>query len=248
MQRGNRILRIFRMNRICLFFLLGTVSVAVKGAGVLQKADSLYGVKQYTQAFDLYQTLFENKSYSPAMLLKMAYIQEGLGHLGESLYYLNLYFLASDDAQALKKMEELAEKNNLEGYKTSESLRVLAWLQQQYSTIAWMIASVCVFLMALMFYQRVKLKSRQSLTGTAFVLAVALLFLHINFSLKSENGIVALPQTYLMSGPSAGSSVIAIVGEGHQVEIKGKQDVWLRVSWKDREVFVKEFAVKPVRL
>src|SRR6185436_7100842 len=94
---------------------------------VLAKADSLYSSKQYTQALDFYQLLHKSGQYTPAMLLKVAHIQEGLGRLGESLYYLNLYFLATDDQQALKKMEELAKKNNLEGYETSETTHFLAW-------------------------------------------------------------------------------------------------------------------------
>jgi hypothetical protein len=214
----------------------------------LAKADSLYSAKLYTQAFNLYLDLHSEGQYSPSMLLKMAHIQEGLGHLGESLYYLNLYFLASDDAQALKKMEELAEKNNLQGYETNETTKILAWLQEQYSTIAAVIAAFSIFLLSLMVYQRVKKHTKPSLACVALALTLALLFAHINYSIKSERGIVAQPQTYLMSGPSAGSSVVAVIGEGHQLEILGKQDVWLRVSWRDEDVFVKEFLVRPVRL
>ena len=42
--------------------------------------------------------------------------------------------------------------------------------------------------------------------------------------------------------------IIHTLGEGHQLEIKGKQDVWMRVSWKQKEVFVKEFLLRPVHL
>ena len=251
MQSGIRILRIYRIGRIGLFFVFMVHSLATMASpalGFVKRADSLYAAKQYTQAFEHYQTLFKGGRYSPSMLLKMAYIQEGLGHLGESLYYLNLYFLASDDAQALKKMEELAEKNNLEGYETNETIKLFAWQQEQYSTIAYVLAAVSLLLLSLMFYQRMKMQTRPSLAGIGLVVTLALLFFHINFSLKSERGIVAQPQTYLMSGPSAGASVVAIIGEGHQLEIKGKQDVWLRVSWKNKEVFVKEFLLRPVRL
>jgi hypothetical protein len=145
-------------------------------------------------------------------------------------------------------MEELAEKNHLEGYQTDDTVKLLAWLQEQYSTIAGAIASLAVFLLALMYYQRAQKKMQPSLTGLALVLTLAALFFHINFSLKSERGIVANPQTYLMSGPSAAARVVAIIGEGNQLEIKGRQDVWLRVNWKDEDVYVKEFLVRPVRL
>jgi len=74
-----------------LLFLIITFS-AVGQENILTRADSLYATKQYTQAFERYEVLFAGGRYSPAMLLKMAYIQEGLGHLGESLYYINLYY------------------------------------------------------------------------------------------------------------------------------------------------------------
>jgi len=215
---------------------------------VLTTADSLYIKKQYTQALDLYKNLFAENKYSPAMLLKMAFIHEGLGHLGESLYYLNLYYISSDDEQALRKMEEVAEKNNLEGYKMDETTSTLAWLQKHYATISIGIASICIFLLALMYYQQSKMKIKPIVTGATLVLLLVLLFIHINFSLKDERGIVAVSPTYLMDGPSAGASVIAIIGEGHQLEITGKRDVWLRVQWKEREVYVKDFLVREIIL
>ncbi|CAN5431647.1 hypothetical protein BH09BAC3_BH09BAC3_07050 [soil metagenome] len=223
-------------------------SVAAPVSPVLTRADSLYNKKQYTQALDLYKTLFSDNKYSPAMLLKMAYIHEGLGHLGESLYYLNLYYITSDDGQALRKMEEVAEKNNLEGYKTDETTHVIAWLQKHYATISYIIASVCVFLLALMLYLRQGLKINPLPAGIGLALFLAVLFFHINFNIKDQRGIVAGARTYLMDGPSAGASVIAIIGEGHQLEITGKKDVWFRVEWGNKEVYVKEFLVREIKL
>jgi hypothetical protein len=60
----------------------------------LQRADSLFEQREYTEAFSLYNTLLAtDRVCSPAMLMKMAYIQEGLGDYSEALYYLNQYFL-----------------------------------------------------------------------------------------------------------------------------------------------------------
>ncbi|NOT75682.1 MAG: hypothetical protein HOP08_12210 [Cyclobacteriaceae bacterium] len=233
---------------VIVFIALASTVMAAPSTFVLKAADSSYNNKQYTQALDLYKGIYKEGNYSASMLLKMAHIQEGLGHLGESLYYLNLYFIASDDAQALKKMEELAEKNNLEGYKTNDSTRALAWLQEHYNIIAWLLASITVFLFASMYYQRVKLKIKPAFTGMAFAITLTVLFIHVNFSLKDERGIVAGAPTYLMDGPSAGASVVAIIGEGHQLEIKGKKDVWLRVAWRDQEVFVKDFLIREIKL
>src|SRR5277367_2596703 len=95
----------------------------------IKTADSLFRVKQYTQSMELYQSLFIEKKYTSAMLLKMAFIQEGLGKIGPTLYYLKLYYLASDDEQALHKMEELAGKFKLNGYSFSEEDRLQRWVR-----------------------------------------------------------------------------------------------------------------------
>ncbi len=63
------------------------------------------------------------------MLLKMAYVHEGLNHTGQALYCLNLYYLATKDQRALDKMEALATKFGLEGYKNSDFDRALAAYQ-----------------------------------------------------------------------------------------------------------------------
>src|SRR5690349_20074349 len=70
---------------------------------LLQHADSLFQQKRYTQSFEIYNKLFQSRQYSPAMLLKMAYVQEGLNRISQSAYYLNLYYLATQDESALTK-------------------------------------------------------------------------------------------------------------------------------------------------
>ncbi len=224
------------------------LALADLSAEVLAQADSLFAARQYTQAAELYQTVFRDHHYSPAMLLKMAYIHEGLGHLGESLYYLNLYHLASNDLQALKKMEELAEKNQLEGYESDASTKIFGWLQQHYLPLTAILASLNILLLALLIQNRRKRLAGPG--GILFVLTLTLtlLFLQVNFTHKTRRGIVTHAPTYLMSGPSAGSSVVAIIGEGHQLHIQGQQDIWLKVEWKEKEVFVRDFLVRGVAL
>ncbi|HRI78116.1 MAG TPA: hypothetical protein PLR06_01160 [Cyclobacteriaceae bacterium] len=221
---------------------------ALDGSQVLKQADSLYAQHQYTQAFDLYQQLYQGNQYSPATLLKMAHIEEGLGRLGESLYYLNIYFLTTDDRQALKKMEELAKKNNLEGYETSETTRVLTWFRENYASLAISFAGTSLFLLALAYYQKKKQYPSAAFTGVLFAMILTALLIHVNFTRAGLRGIVSDPQTYLMSGPSGGASVVAIIGEGHQLEIDGKQDVWYRVRWKEKEVWVKEGRLRTIEM
>jgi hypothetical protein len=214
----------------------------------LAKSDSLFHLKQYTQSWELYDALFHNHRYSPSMLLKMAFIQEGLGHLGQSMYYLNLYYLATHDPQALVKIEEMAERNKLEGYSDSDATRLWTFVKENHKPLLGCLLSICIFLFALQYYQHVKLKRKATATAVVLVFFLVLLFVQGYLLQTRSQGIVSSASTYLMSGPSAGSSVIAIVGEGHRLEILGKKDVWVKVKWQDSEVYVKEDALLTVRL
>jgi len=60
----------------------------------IELADSLFNQQKYTQSFEIYNRILKTDNLtSPAMLLKMAYIKEGLGDYSNALYYLNLYYL-----------------------------------------------------------------------------------------------------------------------------------------------------------
>ncbi len=248
MQRRPLILSIFILASNLTLAQSDTLTPSGTSAINLAKADSLFSARQFTQAADLYQAVFQDHHYSPAMLLKMAFIHEGLGHLGESMYYLNLYHLVSNDVQAQKKMEELAEKNQLEGYESDASTKIYGWLQEHYLPLTAILASLNILLLALLIQNR-----RRRLAGPggilfALALTLTLLFLQVNYSKQTRRGIVTHAPTFLMSGPSAGSSVVSIIGEGHQLHIKGQQDVWLKVEWKEKEVYVRNFLVRGVAL
>jgi ABC-type multidrug transport system fused ATPase/permease subunit len=213
----------------------------------IKRADSLYRAKQYTQSYSIYQSLLAQNQYSPSMLLKMAYIQEGLGHQGLCLYYLNLYQHASDDHQAVTKMEELANKHRLEGYQSSDGSRFTHFLQKNSLRITGGLCTIIFLFFSLLFYQNRKGNS----TVVAMLLLIffsVFLFALANWGGKPSLAIISSGSTYLMSGPSAGASVTAILDEGHRLTVQGKKDVWLKVKWKDKDAYVKESNVLPIKL
>ncbi len=222
--------------------------VTTAPAAALAAADSLFAARQYTQALDGYLALHRQGTWSQAMFLKMAYIEEALGRLGESLYYLNLYTLASHDPEAMTKMEEMAEKNHLEGYGEEAFNPITGALRQYYVQAAGLLLAFALLLAALQFNRVRQQKSPSLALAVVLVMLLAMLFLHANYSRNSDRAIVTHAGTYLMSGPSSAASVVEIIGEGHQVRVLGKQDVWLRVNWKDGEAYVREFLVRKVEL
>lgn len=213
----------------------------------LSRGDSLFTKKQYTQSFELYQGLLQSGRYTPAMLIKMAYIQEGLGSISLSLYYLNLYYLASGDEQALTKMEELAEKNRLQGYEHTETARIFFLIKKYNYYFSGVLAALIVLLVALQYKRKMNELSTKTFV-IPIALVIILLAIQVNISYESPTAIVTNSNTYLMSGPSAGANVVSQIKEGNKLKIKDKKDVWLKVEWLDKEVYIKEQQVLPVAL
>jgi hypothetical protein len=229
---------------VCLSIYI--VPARAQGKFSLKTADSLFKTKQYTQSFDLYHSLFQQKKYSPAMLLKMAYIQEGLGHISQSLYYMNLYYQTTHDEEVLTKIEEVANHYGLDGYTTTPTAKLLAFLEEHFERIAAGLISIIILLFGLAIFQR---RRSKSIFAPVFfeVIFALLLIAHVNFAATPQKGIITQAPAYLMSGPSSGSSVTAIISEGNQLDLLGKEDVWLKMLWGEKEVYVKASAVLPVR-
>ncbi len=214
----------------------------------LQTADSLFQAKRYTQSLEHYDEILRQQQYTPAMLLKMAYIHEGLNQMGSAIYYLNLYALATHDDSVQPKIDEIAKKYDLEGYQTSDADRFWSFYLDSHLWLSLALAALIVLFLSLMYHTRTRLDKRPVGSAIAVASLAILLFVHQQYGTVRARAIIASTTTYLMDGPSAGASVVDIVGDGHRVEILGKKDVWLKIRWDEDVVYVKENAVKELRL
>jgi hypothetical protein len=224
------------------FFSQSTVAQSSK----LTQADSLFRSKQYTQSLEIYQSLFAENKYSPATLLKMAYIQEGLGKIGQTLYYLKLYHLATDDEQALRKMEELADKFGLSGYEHNDANRLQQWIDKKITIVEFGLATVLLMISLSIFLMKKKERNPWLAAGAIILVSASIFYLNNFYS--SDSVIVNNQHTYLMQGPSAGAPVAGILAEGNQLPLLGQSDVWLKVKWNDKIVYVKNTSVLTVAL
>lgn len=205
----------------------------------LKEADSLFQAKRYVQSLEHYQTILEQKQFTPAMLLKMAFIHEGLGHIGPTLYCLNLYFAHTHDQEVSDKMEVLAKKYNLTGYEYSDRNKIFSLYQQYALPISIALATIAIFLMSVILFLK---RKKQNVIFPAIVMVIILIgfLIHVNAGRSFSSGIVSHPRTYVMAGPSSGADVIAVIDEGHRFDVMGKKDVWLRIKWNGETAFVKE--------
>jgi hypothetical protein len=214
----------------------------------LKMADSLYAKKQYTQSLELYRQIFSEHTYSPAMLLRMAYIEEGLGQNPMALYYINLYYELTHDETALNKMEDMAARYNLTGYDASRTDHIRALIADNKPAIIVALGSVCLLLLAVMIYTLRSRKIKPVISFSFFLLTTIVLVVFINLDITPVKGITLNAPAFLMSGPSPASKVVGIVAEGNRLPIRGRQDVWVKVKWRDGIAYVKENQVIEVRL
>src|SRR5688572_5369595 len=146
----------------------------------LRTADSLFNSKRYTQSIEHYEEILKQKQYTPAMLLKMAYVKEGLLQIGPALYYLNLYYIATRDKTALDKMNELSSKYNLQGYETSEADNIITFYHEYHVYISAVISALIILMLSFAFYTKFRLKKRPIASTVMLAVFAVLLLVNLN--------------------------------------------------------------------
>lgn len=229
---------------ILLFFLFGGGLFPCFGQSAeakLQQADSLFEEKEYTEAFSMYRSLIETERVSsPAMLMKMAYIQEALGDYSQALYYLNQYFLQTNEEEVLDKMEDLATAHNLRGYEYDDyDLLQNFFRQYRYVTI-FTLLGVAIAGLFVLAWRRKKYEHPPLGIGVLYAFLLAFIFLLVNYTDVERKAIIMADNVYIMSGPSAGSKVISVAGKGHRVAVANSEDVWFQIEWNGQPAYIRQ--------
>lgn len=232
-----------------LFFsLILILAFNAKSESIIQ-ADSLFNEKKYTESFDIYKQILEdNRQASPSMLLKMAYIKEGLGGFSDALYYLNLYYLKTADRKVLDKMEELANKKNVRGYTFSDFEFIQTVFYKYYNNIILSLLSIAILCLAGVYHLKIKRQVNPGLPAIGMVLTLGVLFYILNFGKDYNRAITKQTNTYLMTGPSAAAEVIQIIGKGNRLKTLGQTDIWTRVEFDSKIGFIRSDKLREVAL
>jgi len=239
----------FILSVLTIFLAWGNSASAQEFEESLFIADSLFETKKYTESFMIYQSIFEiGDKASPAMLLKMSYIKEGLEDYGNALYYLNLYYIQTNNHKVLAKMKELAANNGISGYEYSEFELLVNYFHKYFNYILILIFSLSVLVFIIIVYQKFKKNKKATTPAIVLVILLALFFYMINFGKDNHQGIINSSHAYIMSGPSSGSDVIDILDQGHKVTIVEQNDVWLKIKWKNQTAYTKAKNVKPIMI
>ena len=174
---------------------------AIAKESKIYKADSLFKNKKYTEAFSTYKSIFDDeKQISEQMLLKMAFIQEGLENYGECLYYLNVYQSKYPNPIIQLKINTLSEQYNLEGYENSAEQFLFSFIKKYFAYIQYTLLSIsmafCLFFLLYLF-----IKNKKSYVAFSFCLFFGLIGFSLILVSDTKYGIsinVNLPFKYFL--------------------------------------------------
>ncbi len=234
-----------RLFLFVLFFLVAgfmpKIGYAQDYFAKIDRADSLFRQRKYTDALKLFEEVLESKEdkrkgyFTYRMLLQMAYISEGLSDYASTMYYLNLYYLNNPEQKVLDKISELASKNKLIGYEPNDVEYLVALYKKNQVWFLSFIFALFLSFLGFLIYRRAKGKEiLYPSIALSFALAI-FFFIYNYYGLDWKKGIVKNEKVFLMNAPSAGGDMVSMLNKGDCVQIIGQEDVWYKVRWKDKD-------------
>ena len=202
----------------------------------LQQADSLFAVGEYAASVPAYKKqVWHQRRTSPALLLKIAYAQQQLGHYPAALLYLNLAQARQPRVDTWRQLVTLAAEHRLVGYPATwqQELRVQSH-RYYYPGLQVLLGGAVVGAIWLL------LRRGRRGAWLAYAAYLGGLGAYLHFLHPKPAGLVARPGATLMAGPSAGATWLSTAAIGDRLLVLGRQDIWYRVQWQQREAFVRE--------
>jgi len=228
---------------VAFCLLIGFISISFRSQAqndeLLKQGDSLFSAGRYVEALSIYEHLLNRrKEFSPQMLLRMAFVEESKNNYPQTLYYLNLHYRISPDKQVLRKLEELAQTHQLEGYQYTDKTYFLSL----YDSYHWYIISffgIIILIMAFWLVSRVRQERPISPPLTIGLSVVFILLLLHNFATQRTLGIIQNDYTTFVETPSAASPVLKVIKKGNRYPILDKQDSWYKVTIDNQTGYVR---------
>ncbi len=209
----------------------------------LNKADSLFNLKIYTEAKLIYDSLYYKENlYSESMLLKMALIEEGLENYEKSIYYLSQYQSINNNESSEIKIQKIANNYNLEGYEKNDFDYLQNILKENRIIIIYSLLLSILLIFIINIYRILKSKKAPTLVPTFYVISILFLLI-ININLP-KSGIVYFENTFIMEKPSSGSNLYQIVKKGDKLKIIGEESVWYKIKINETEKYIRKKNIK----
>ncbi|MDB5240577.1 MAG: hypothetical protein JWP57_1202 [Spirosoma sp.] len=226
---------------LLLYLLVTSPAMGVSFEDKVRQADSLFAAGNEVEAARIYQTtIADGHTPTDPMLLKLASAYERQNDVPHLLYYLQVYFDRHPDDAVLRKMNEIARANNLNGYETDD-LNYFYLFYRKYGTyllLFLLLPGGYVFSIMMLKIVRKQPVDRRQKWVVLFYLILLLLF--VNLPEGVQSGITSRDRVLLRSDPSAAAPVIEVIGRGHKVNILGSKDIYLRVLWRNELYYIRQ--------
>ena len=228
--------------KISLFFCLLTTFPAA-GANtreMLRRADSLFAAGNETDAAHLYEIVIaDGHTATDPMLLKLASAYERQHDVPHLLYYLQVYFDRHPDNAVLRKMNEIARANNLNGYETDD-LNYFYLFYRKFGTYLLLVLLIPGgYVFSILMLKVVRKQSIDQRQKWVVLFYLILLLLFVNLPEGVQSGITSHDRVLLRTDASAAAPVSEVIGRGHKVNILGSKDIYLRVLWRNELYYIR---------
>lgn len=225
--------------KLFIFFAFSLQSIHCQAdVNSLNKADSLFNQRSYKEAMEIYSSNYQEGIYSSAMLLKMAFIAEGIGDNEQATLFLSKYYDLEPNPQAITKIKMLTGQSTLFGYDVSDSQRFMIFLAEYQIYIVGVLTGFLFLSIVGIWLTGRKPEKTQNFWPSIFL--VVAVFLVNNFLVGPRTGLITSSPTFIFSKPTAGGELVDRVEPGHRVNIKSTKDVWYEVMWKDKKAYIKK--------
>ena len=221
--------------RILIFFLIFvTTNILANEKYLLNEGDSLFKLRKYVDAKKIYENLYYEKNYfSDAMLLKLSFIEEGIGNYEKALIYLSKHYYQTHNKETSTKIKSIAKKNELIGFEQND----LSLILNTYNKNIYLIHSILVIILVLYLI----IGGKKDINYHIRFMIISVLVLAImNFNLTKKQGIVDQDNTYIMNGPSSGSDVYSIIKKGNKLKISKQYSTWYEIIFENKKKYIRK--------
>ncbi len=217
-----------------MVLIISSVHVYAYDARIdLKIADSLFVQKKYSASFDLYKKMLEEKQlFTRQSLMKMAFISDALGNSTETLVYLNFFNEHFPNRSVLKKMEEIADQNKLEGYQYNDLEYFSSLYKKYYIEIMIGLGTLTFLYFLAVVANKIFIKGISNSSPIFFILYGLMLFYFINFGekyIRRTKAVVVVKDALLMKDPAAGSICVGKINEGTRVTVLERKELWCKI-------------------
>ena len=208
---------------------------------ILKKADSLYKSENYGASEQFYeQNLQKLKHPSDVFFLKLASIKEKKGDFLGTMYYLNKAYELSPNEIILSKLNEMALIHELKGYELSDFNFLILFYKQYSGFLVALLMILGIYIFVILFikkYNNNYMPFNQKVFLVIYLFGVGFL---LNLPDKYHQGIINHDGVYLRSKPSSAAVIEFTVDKGNRLNVFGGNDIWRRVIWNDKFLYLKE--------